>query len=670
MPLLKGKANIGHNIKVEEATGKPHKQAVAIAMNKSREHDVAPVKDEALQGEEYKAVTKLAHELGTSYGETVSAWLATSGNLKQRYEKARETLMKEVKSVAADANAQPGAYRGIKTDIIETKRTIANMRKQIEAHPGDKRSLAGGLRQLENTLKWLEEQAAKPAVEGYYHGKDEVQPVGDVEGFMEGGVFHPIDGSKGYSPKKAGGKGHGHQYYKNRKVKKGRAKDADDAMQLAQQAIKQGKTLGECLRELPKTLSKEELQSYSTAYVMARGQARDAAPHLKPNVKVDFDGGSMTLQDSGKILVRPDNKNFPSKEFSSDREALSYLKNCTDVKSIGDAAACTACRKGDHIDCTGKGCSCCGAWMEDAEVNYKLAPVPPKPRQLQSVALRPEEVESVYKPHTQKELGKSFGKDATDICLKCGKEIPYGDDYCRECSAKAKDVDPSRPTSMNEKPEHFRPGTPVYHTTGKQGSVHSYNGGKLMVAPDIKGSVPEEWDVRRTFTRANDTWCPTCNGAGERTKGNTCVTCNGSGHVDIKPASTKAKDGFLYGGTGKLGPAFESECIQTQRDLQMLEETMNNEVVQEGLVNRAMIWLAKAQNPKNADAARSTALVAARKDLASAKNKQISRDEVKAPGKWSNGWQPAEQPSGKPQHTPIPTVVARIKSKAKDVMPV
>lgn len=34
MPLLKGKKNIGHNIKAEEATGKPHKQALAIALSK------------------------------------------------------------------------------------------------------------------------------------------------------------------------------------------------------------------------------------------------------------------------------------------------------------------------------------------------------------------------------------------------------------------------------------------------------------------------------------------------------------------------------------------------------------------------------------------------------------------------------------------------------------
>jgi hypothetical protein len=35
MPLLKGKKNIGHNIKVEEKTH-PKKQAIAIALNTAR----------------------------------------------------------------------------------------------------------------------------------------------------------------------------------------------------------------------------------------------------------------------------------------------------------------------------------------------------------------------------------------------------------------------------------------------------------------------------------------------------------------------------------------------------------------------------------------------------------------------------------------------------------
>jgi hypothetical protein len=36
MPLLKGKKNIGHNIKTEEQAGKPKKQAIAIALNVAR----------------------------------------------------------------------------------------------------------------------------------------------------------------------------------------------------------------------------------------------------------------------------------------------------------------------------------------------------------------------------------------------------------------------------------------------------------------------------------------------------------------------------------------------------------------------------------------------------------------------------------------------------------
>ncbi len=42
MPLLKGKKNIGHNIKVEKAAGKPQKVAVAIALNVARKKPKKP----------------------------------------------------------------------------------------------------------------------------------------------------------------------------------------------------------------------------------------------------------------------------------------------------------------------------------------------------------------------------------------------------------------------------------------------------------------------------------------------------------------------------------------------------------------------------------------------------------------------------------------------------
>jgi hypothetical protein len=37
MPLLKGKKNIGKNIKTEMAAGKPRKQAIAIALSEAGE---------------------------------------------------------------------------------------------------------------------------------------------------------------------------------------------------------------------------------------------------------------------------------------------------------------------------------------------------------------------------------------------------------------------------------------------------------------------------------------------------------------------------------------------------------------------------------------------------------------------------------------------------------
>ena len=36
MPLLAGKKNIGKNIKTEQTAGRPHKQAIAIALSVAR----------------------------------------------------------------------------------------------------------------------------------------------------------------------------------------------------------------------------------------------------------------------------------------------------------------------------------------------------------------------------------------------------------------------------------------------------------------------------------------------------------------------------------------------------------------------------------------------------------------------------------------------------------
>lgn len=45
MPLLKGKKNVGRNIKTEMAAGKPQKQAVAIALNVAGESKMKKLKE-------------------------------------------------------------------------------------------------------------------------------------------------------------------------------------------------------------------------------------------------------------------------------------------------------------------------------------------------------------------------------------------------------------------------------------------------------------------------------------------------------------------------------------------------------------------------------------------------------------------------------------------------
>lgn len=117
---------------------------------------------------------------------------------------------------------------------------------------------------------------------------------------------------------------------------------------------------------------------------------------------------------------------------------------------------------------------------EDVEVSTKLAPVPPKPRPLNSVVMSQEEAKQAYRPKTMEELKKAFGKD--DLS--------------------------NRVTSLNTRFEQLLPkGTKVYHTSnGKEGTVHGpgQRPNTYMVQPDIEGAVPEEWDLRRTFARDAD----------------------------------------------------------------------------------------------------------------------------------------------------------------------
>lgn len=50
MPLLGGKKNVGRNIEVEEAAGKPHAQAVAIALDVARRSGADTKEKKARQG--------------------------------------------------------------------------------------------------------------------------------------------------------------------------------------------------------------------------------------------------------------------------------------------------------------------------------------------------------------------------------------------------------------------------------------------------------------------------------------------------------------------------------------------------------------------------------------------------------------------------------------------
>ncbi len=60
MPLLKGKKNIGKNIETEMAHGKPHKQAVAIALDVARRGGAnIPEKKESLVSKTRKKLRKL-----------------------------------------------------------------------------------------------------------------------------------------------------------------------------------------------------------------------------------------------------------------------------------------------------------------------------------------------------------------------------------------------------------------------------------------------------------------------------------------------------------------------------------------------------------------------------------------------------------------------------------
>ena len=66
MPLLKGKKNIGTNIKTELAAGKPLKQAQAIALNKAGESNMKS--DKGMSKKAMKADKKMDKKMGVKEG--------------------------------------------------------------------------------------------------------------------------------------------------------------------------------------------------------------------------------------------------------------------------------------------------------------------------------------------------------------------------------------------------------------------------------------------------------------------------------------------------------------------------------------------------------------------------------------------------------------------------
>jgi len=108
MPLLAGRKNIGHNVKVEEEAGKPKKQAVAIALSKARGKDIESTSQKKL---------RLAHRMLADSEDELDAArrrgepASIIRDLIDEVKDAQQYL-RDMKSSAKDALPLPVAVRG------------------------------------------------------------------------------------------------------------------------------------------------------------------------------------------------------------------------------------------------------------------------------------------------------------------------------------------------------------------------------------------------------------------------------------------------------------------------------------------------------------------------------------------------------------------------------
>ena len=125
MPLLPGKKNIGHNISVEQAAGKPHKQAVAIALSTARKSGAHIPMPHENSGKAYGKLAK-AIDPGKARGEAVSAAARAAHTPTTSAASGSETSVAAKLIRPAVAVAEAGRARGTAASEAARRLPIIN----------------------------------------------------------------------------------------------------------------------------------------------------------------------------------------------------------------------------------------------------------------------------------------------------------------------------------------------------------------------------------------------------------------------------------------------------------------------------------------------------------------------------------------------------------------